>query len=225
MSVERLWLVRNPAGDITHYVWGYDVGLEDGPLSAIAEPILPKHCIAASTPAIVLLRRFAEEPQGSRWRLVLHGTTLAGFLSPGELCRPELLICVLALLLGVEQRCAEAVTWEPGHSAVALNKLSERRLATDSTFTVRTVITAGTSDRRSGSIFGPAPLAARLVTTDHIHGSSTFHTNRSSQLDPWPSQRPQDSDSHRERILARDPQFGDMQSAHRGSMHCRLGDS
>lgn len=65
---------------------------------------------------------------GKLYRLVLTETQLTGFVSWGDLFRPEMNVCILALLLGVESRCVEALTWEPNDAENALARLAPGRL-------------------------------------------------------------------------------------------------
>lgn len=104
---DRLCLVTSPDGHTTHVVNTLDLYGADQTVAEVAEPILPEDCIAADTPALQLAKFFSGRSR--RWALVLTNTRLTGGVTQIDLWKPEFSICVLALLLEVEQRCAEAL--------------------------------------------------------------------------------------------------------------------
>jgi hypothetical protein len=123
-QMERICLISTGTERPTHYVWGIDIDT-DLPLADNAKEIRPSDCATDSTPALTLMTEFLESPKP--YRLILTETRLTGFVCWADLFKPEVNVCVLALLLEVEDKCAEALTWEPMDAEEAFARLSEGR--------------------------------------------------------------------------------------------------
>jgi hypothetical protein len=121
-------------------VWEHEISSER-PLAESVQEIRPADCISESTPALALMETFTDSDKG--WRLVLTGTLLSGFVLWTDLSRPELRVCVLALLLEVEEKCAELLTWDPGDAKAAFDRLSEGRRQKAAELIIRRASTEG----------------------------------------------------------------------------------
>jgi hypothetical protein len=159
-EVERICLVHDGDDDEpSHFVWGEDLLTTDtdtDTVSAVATPLAARFCVTDTTPALTLMQRF--HGSDTPWCLVMSGTELTGYVSWVDLFRPELRVCVLALLLDVEQRCSEAVTWEPGDAYAAWARLSAGRQAK----------AAETFERRRGRPPGEADVEELIYSTTFI---------------------------------------------------------
>lgn len=132
---ETFCLVKSDDGRVAHGAFLCDIMGANRTVAEAAIPILPNDCIASNTPALQLLKFFADRSRP--WAFVLTGTRLTGIVDKTDLWKPEFIVCIFALLLDVEQQCAEVLanheeidtiwaTLTPGRQAKALEVFEKR---------------------------------------------------------------------------------------------------
>jgi hypothetical protein len=123
-AFERVSLVLNDAREATHYIWSEAIDSSAGIIGEIAEPLRSTLLVSGDTNALDAVKLLGTRDKP--YAFVLCSSEITGVVSWADFYKPEFAMCMLALLLEVEQECLEVALRDP---ATAWSKLTPLRQA------------------------------------------------------------------------------------------------